>query len=147
MKKTRFEIAPQIKQKQVEEIQNIFLNRVLGFEEALITDESYLSDFLRFSKDRALRPGTVQGTFVFKEKVFKRQDLNPFKNSKEYHEALENPENWKEIEFETEPDLSKDEVVEATKVVFKVDIATVYDQPIVDILLYIVENYPTKLTL
>ncbi len=140
-KNMKWELASQKKQKLVEPIQDIFLSKVLGIEGALVTDESYISDFIPFPRDHAIREGTNQGTMVFAQKIYVGPFVNPKTDWQLRRAEMQKPENWKNKEIEAEPGLSLSDVVEKTKKIFGVDVSTVSKKPLVDILLHIAENY------
>ncbi len=58
-----------------------------------------------------------------------------------YFKEHKNKANWVDEEIESEPDPSREEIIRKTLEVFGVDISSVYDDYIVDILLHIAENY------
>jgi hypothetical protein len=138
----RFELAPQEKQKLVEPIQDIFLKRVLGFEDALITDESLLRDFFPFSKDKAIRKGKTKTKMVFSIRQYIGPKINP--NDEHWRQERKKEKNWVTKEIEAEPQSSVDEVIEKTKAVFGVDISDICQKPLVEILFHIAMTYKRR---
>lgn len=139
--KPKFKLAPQKKQKLVEDIQDIFLERVLDIEKgALVTDETYISDFIFNPKDRAIRKGS-NGKMVFVKKIYVGPFFHPMKDWERWKAEKKNPENWKLQEEETYPGLGSQEVIAKTKEVFGVDITDQYDKPFVEILMHIAMNF------
>lgn len=141
MKKTipHITLASQEKQKLIEPIQGLFLSKIFDIEGALITDESRISDFTLFPPEAALGKGKIEGTLIFKMRKYIGKDLI---NSSQ--EDRKNSNNWLEETIEIEPGMSKQEIIDKTKLVFGVDISPVYDQFLVDILLYIIEHFDSK---
>jgi len=137
----RIKLAPQKKQKKVELIQEIFLSKVLGFEGAMITDLSRISHFFRWQPEIAVRKGKVPGTYVFRSKSYVGPSVSIKEDQGRYFREHKDPKNWVEKECELEPDPSKQEIIQKTKDVFGVDISSVYDGFIVDILLHIAKNF------
>ena len=140
----KLKLAPQEKQKLIEPIQDVFLIRVLGFEGALITDDSRISDFYSYPKERAIGKGSAPGTYRFKRRVYRGLRFNPMTDPESFKREHKNPANWVEEEFEQEPDPSFEEIIEKTRSVFGVDITPVITENLVEILLYIAENYKPK---
>src|SRR5258708_24502361 len=103
-------LAPQDKQQRVEPIQDLFLEKVLGVEGALITDMSRISDFFQYPKDRAIRGGKAPGTYVFLQKRYVGPHVNPLADGKLWRQERNKTENWETIEIEVEPDPPRDEV-------------------------------------
>jgi len=132
MTKKEYEIAPQIQFKKVEEVANIFLDKILGHKEAAMTDEVYLSDFRPMNDiERAIGQGTKPGEYRFQIRF--RQ--GPFYNQRE---------DWEIKEWEETPVHWRSTIVTETKKLFNVDISSVFDKPFVEIVQFIIENYQPK---
>lgn len=138
--KKKFELASQEKQKKVAAIQDIFLKQVLDIDGALVTDESKISDFLSDSIDKAVGPGKEPGTMKFAWKKY----IGPRGTLSSYRKTAHDPTIWQDVEFETEPGMGRKDVIVKTIEVFGVDISSVYATYLVDVLLFIVENYRPK---
>jgi hypothetical protein len=132
--KKRFEVADDLKVKSMEEVCDIFLKNVLDHEEALVTDESYLSNFSPMEDvDKADGPGSKPGFYKFKLRFFRGN----FSERKDQTK-------WQTKEWEAQGIQWRLQVIEKTKQVFGVDITTVFDLTFPEIIQHIIENYVPK---
>lgn len=131
----KIKLAPQIIERKVREISPIFLQKVCEVEGAMITDESYISDFFQFPSDEAEYFDLDSKEYVFKRRYYRGPRPATLSLRKD-------KSNWEENEIRiSDPDPSRDELIKRILTHFRVDVTDVIDEPIVEILLYIAENF------
>jgi hypothetical protein len=129
-----FSHAPRDRIRFVAKIEKLIL-RILGHPEALVTDESLLSDFCLFDSDRAVRPGKRTGYFVFKLRRLKK-GIQPGLS------AHLDPENFEEFETETRAIPFRRSIIRKVLRHTGVDITSVYDSRIPEVFQFIAANMP-----
>lgn len=134
--KKRIELDPTYKINKTKEICAIFLEKILDQPEALVTDSSLLCDFSPINDiEYSVGPGSKPGFYKFEQKFF-RGGIN--------HPDFRNRSKWSLHEWEAEGVHWRRSIIEKTRLVFGVDISTVFDLNLCEIILYIVENYVPK---
>lgn len=120
---------------KLEKVTDIFFKKILDLNEALVTDKSYINDFLMFPKENSIRKVDNSENCIFEIKIYIGPICENTNIPKPEDLSLRN--NWNIIEYEMKPTLSKKEVIDKTFEVFGVNIDDKYDQPIVKIIQYI----------
>ena len=137
-KKPKIELADQTEFKKLDDIVDLFLEKVLGVKDALVGDESKIFDFISFPKENALRKGKTPGTYIFEIRTYK----GPIKDG--LIQGSRNQNNWVTKKVELIPGFSKEDVVKHTLEVFGVNIEDQYNKPIVQIVQHIIKNYKER---
>ena len=111
-----------------------------------LRDESYLSDFIAYPPENAIREGIEPGTFIFIEKSYCGPRFDKIGPESSRALELKNPVNWETTEFESEPGLSRAFINAKTLEVFGVDISPMRSKYLVDIFSHIAKNYKKPIT-
>jgi hypothetical protein len=124
--------VPRIELDKLQEVESIFIKKVLKCGSALITDGSYLSDFIPLDDlSRAIGPGSKPNFFQFRVHMASVDPVTKVRTL--------TPKVW-----ESEAVNLKPQFIRRAQQVFGVDIQTVFDEPIYKILLFITENYKSN---
>ncbi len=123
MKKVKITIASQEQLLFMKSILPIFLDKILGHPEALVTDKTNISDFSGFSVEDSVGKGIKPGHYLFKYMVSKG-----------------NKKNFKEIIFECKAIHYQKWIIRKCKRFFGVDITDCYNKPLPEVLHYIIKN-------
>jgi hypothetical protein len=117
---------------QIKEVETIFMKKVIQDEGALITDGSYLFDFIPLNDiSRAVGKGSQPHLYKFRLNLIK---IDPVTQQK----TIE-PKEWDSEGEDTIPKFKKRAID-----VFGVDIGPVFEKPIYQILLFIIKNYKSS---
>ena len=132
MKEIKFEIAPREQLLFLEKLEEIFLDKILGHPEALVTDESLIFDFCTFDIEHSIGKGKKAGTNIFKYyKRIPKKDL--FGN-------LEKGFIKKDIFIESKAIHYRKWIIRKCKRFFNVDITDYYDKYLPELLKFIMQN-------
>ncbi|MBP9887169.1 MAG: hypothetical protein KBF93_12785 [Leptospiraceae bacterium] len=134
--KPKFDLAPQEQLIFVRKLLPIFLDKILGHPEALVTDLTKITHFTNRDIEDSIGKGSKPGHYLFKLKIWRRKNKDGTIN---LHKP-QSDDDYKEEIWERKAIHERKWIIRKYKRIFGVDITDCYEKEIPIVLKHIMVN-------